>query len=307
MGRIYISNKIAELLRNVHKLGVSDWNPSFGDYPSSHLTSQELRKEVAAHTAVLSTLFQESEPSKVPLEAYLWSMPVRRLLNQVGWIQGGVVVVDKFGATQVTRLDVDLPWRALRLPVIQPLAEISPKRMSAACFQQAWEEINRRVVLFPKVESDRRQRLLIEMGDWVYHHAGQPDLFPALARQELDGPMQFVAQKISGHLPASGAARRMYQALADHLAAAVMAAHFISLNRSRLKRRTSFLEFMNRERTDITRVARANAVLWVPDGEISFLLLEYLSTTLQPVHVGGRLIHQHHAGHFNFLRRYLRG
>jgi len=242
-------------------------------------------------------MFPESEPSKIPLEAYLWSAPVRRLLDEIGWLQGGVVIVDKLGETQIIRLDVDLPWRALRLPVIRPLQEVGSKRMLARCFEDAWEEINRRAFLFPSVESAQRQRLLVELRDWIYHHDGAPEMYPGLARQELDGPMRVMAQKVSGHVPSAASDRRIHQALADHLAASAMLAHFVRLNRIRLKRRTSFLEFMNRERSDITLIARQNAVLWVPDGEISFLLLEYLSTTPEPVHIGGRLIHQNQANH----------
>lgn len=296
MGQAHVSEPIAELLRNVHKLGVSDWSPGLGTYPTSHLTSPELRDEIAAHTAALSVLFGESDPSKVPLEAYLWSAPVRRHLKELGWLQGGVVVVDKFGTTQITRLEVDLPSRALRLPVIQPLQTINCQRMAPSCFGQAWEEINRRAFLFPKVDSERRQPLLAELRDWVYDGGGRPEEFPDRAQQDLSQHLKSMAEQVPGYSSSSSSPFRIYEALADHLAAAVMSAHFVSLNRARVNRRTSFLEFMNRERKDITRIARENAVLWVPDGEISFLLLEYLSTSLQPVFVGGQLVHQNYSG-----------
>ena len=102
-----ISSEVVTLLQNVQKLAVADWSLECGKYPESHLQDLEMRLDIAAHTAVLSWMFPEREPSKIPLEAYMWSGPVLKLLNEIGWLQGGVIVVDRHSPTKTTRLDAD--------------------------------------------------------------------------------------------------------------------------------------------------------------------------------------------------------
>ncbi len=290
--------ELERLLQNVLKLGVLDWSSAADPYPLSHIkTAVELR-EVAAHTAVLAMMFEEAAPSKIPLESYLWSRPVRHTLRELGWLEGGIVLVDPHGGRRSTRLDVDKPARSLRLPgflVGAPggVCKVSSK-FTSDCFEFAWNILLRKVNLFPKLPLDQRSTILAHLRDWIYRYEpeGQETTIPII-EFHLVAPMTDIACRIARTSSLydnvlSRLRNSVAVALMDQLVALVCTGYLSTISRSnRIPHRKSFLDFMDRERTDIAGRETRLGVLEVPEGEISFLLLEFLLSHAGPITIGG--------------------
>jgi hypothetical protein len=300
---------LERLQQNVLKLGALDWSAADDGYPTSYIGTWTELRDVTAQAAVLALMFEESTPSKIPLESYLWSLPVRADLGSLGWLEGGIVIVDPYSSSRITRLDVDKPGRSLRLPSFRlsgsgGISKPSHK-FTEACFEEFWRALLRKARLFPKLFGRERHSVMKELMAWVYNYDYQKPISPGpslifslitpiveLAHRLANSSRLFDPQIRSAMEPA------VTVALVDQLFALVCVTYISGISRSiRLPHRRSFLEFMERERTDIAIQEMQQGVLLVPDGEISFLLLEFLFKHPTGISVGG---YWYHGGEGNF-------
>lgn len=284
-----LQEALLELQKNMLKLGVADWSETAVCLPIA-VENPDEQAEICVQMAVLKHLFGQECYAKLELEAYLWCRHPQELLRRLGWLEGGIVVLDKHRSS-VRLPHVDFPHHSLRLPMIRPYQDAGGglrAKMAPACFAKSWEA----VVGTISDAATSSPNALGRLGDLVYDRDGPTSAGDGVFEAIHAIACQYAA-KLFPHAAGSIPRVRIQETVLEHLTALVENQYLRNLRLGSshpdpldFGYRAEFLRFFGTEAEKVSTVEEITKTLFVPDGEVSLLLLEYLMSS-DDANVGG--------------------
>src|SRR5437588_67297 len=275
-----------ELQSNIQKLIVEDFTAELSPDALPLRMKPTQQVEVCVQIAVLSHLYGSESYHKLLLEAYLWTPTTCQMLSEIGWLEGGVVVIDKH--REIVQLpSADLPARTLRLPRIRLYDHVSEglrEMMPSWQFKRAWVKISEQTDLLPGLDPSCRDIVLKALGREIFDHNDRTSGDPV--HEHLVKHIRITACEIEKSLfpdavPQSYESASIRDALMVHLTSILENMHIRNLRltadsaQEDHQQHAEFLKFFDVSPQGVSNLERQLKVLLVPDGEVSFLLLEH--------------------------------
>jgi hypothetical protein len=292
IGKQELQETLLELQKNILKVAVTDWSDTRGFLPITIEDPAE-RAEMCLQMAVLKKLFGRAGYAKLELEAYLWSRQTQEKLQRLGWLEGGIVVLDKQRST-VRLPHVDRPTEALRLPMIRPYRQAAGglrSKMTPECFQSTWNAA--RATVFPETPASQEPDIE-SLGVQVYDRTAACPAEGIL--EDISKSADQFAKNLFGPNAPLLHSGRTAEVVIEHLSAIVENYYLrnLRLGSSQVdshdfSQRAEFLRFFGSESGAKSILEQTTGTLFVPDGEVSLLLIEYLFSS-NTAEIGGRAI-----------------
>jgi hypothetical protein len=304
----------------VGQLRISEWSTRFSDRPLSSLLPSFLAEELsrdekldfAVDLALLPHLYgrEYDNCSYMVLEAYLWSQAGKRQLAQLGWLEGNVVIVD-FWADRVSVPQVDSTTTTLSTPYLwlpenegisSVLGRLDGKltplrqRLNESCnLRKRGGRLLRGLCTDEFDLEDKLHVLLRDLGARSFYDA--PTVIDRLTTPVLsDATLLFEGLGGAGPVSQAEWERQLHQSLHDRLLH-VLVVEELATNRG-LDRQSvtspdkrseftyAFRDFARRTSIELQR-----GILFVDDGELSLLCLEYCFGADERIEVAGQTIY----------------